>query len=80
MNRQQTAPHQTKERKTMPKDETILGNYHHPSSDSHPTESVGNQQIFDNGDQVGAIEYTPNSNGSFDLSVTNTAGDTVTKL
>ena len=57
----------------MPQDNTILGNFHAPSSDAHPGESIGNQQIFDGGLQVGSIEYIPDfDTGSLRLKVYNT--------
>lgn len=61
--------------------DSILGWFHEPSSDSHPSESIGNQQIFDGGEQVGSIEYVPDGDtGSLDLSVYNTDGDHVADL
>ncbi len=60
---------------------TILGNFHKPSSESHPSSSFGNQQIFDNRKQVGSIEYSYNTNtNNVDLTLNNTKGNKIGKL
>jgi hypothetical protein len=36
-----------------------VGSFHQPSNPgAHPADSIGNQQIWNQGEQVGAIEYT----------------------
>ena len=61
--------------------ESILGNFHEPSSDSHPDESIGNMQIFERGEQVGSIEFFPNPTvETLDLAVHNTDGDRIADL
>jgi hypothetical protein len=64
----------------MASKDTVLGNFHQPSSYSHPDESIGNQQIFDNGTQVGSLEYVVDDTGSVDIQVYNTDGDHVADL
>jgi hypothetical protein len=66
----------------MSREENIVGNFHQPTSDAHPDDSIGNQQIWDEGGrQAGAIEYIPNwKPQSLDLAITNTNGDVVAEL
>ena len=65
----------------MAKNDTILGNFHRPSSNSHPASSFGNQQVFDNGRQVGSLEYNYNVNtGRVDILLNNTKGNPIGKL
>lgn len=59
---------------------TVLGNFHQPSSTVHPNSSFGNQQVFDNGRQVGSIEYSYNNNGNVDLTLNNTKGKPIGNL
>lgn len=63
------------------KSDKIVGNFHIPSSNQHPSSSLGNQQIWDKGRQVGSIEYTPNPlTGNLDLSINNIKGTKITDL
>ena len=64
----------------MSKKDAITGNFHYPSTDKHPKESVGNQQIFDGGRQVGSLEYTPDAKEGFRIQINNTKGKKVTDL
>ncbi|MBN1294861.1 MAG: hypothetical protein JXB48_23700 [Candidatus Latescibacteria bacterium] len=64
----------------MSKINAITGNFHYPSSDKHPKESVGNQQIFDGGKQVGSLEYIPDINQGFKIQLNNKNGKKITDL
>ena len=64
----------------MAQDNTVLGNFHQPSSNQHPANSIGNQQIFDQGRQVGSVEYIPDAQGNMRLQVNNTSGNPVFNL
>ena len=64
----------------MAKKSTILGNYHYSTSNKHPKESVGNQQVFNERSQVGALEYIPDKRQGFRIDLTNTKGKKVTSL
>ena len=67
-------------RQNMSKKDKILGDFHNPTSDKHPPESVGNQQIWGNGKQVGSLEYIPDSKQGFRIQVNNPKGKKVTDL
>ena len=46
----------------MSKSDSVVGDFHKPSNlEKHPSNSIGNQQVWDNGNQVGAIEVIPNA-------------------
>ncbi len=46
----------------MGREDRAVHDFHESSNkDSHPDNSIGNQQITDDGYQVGAIEYTVDS-------------------
>lgn len=64
------------------REENVLGNFHRPSSDEHPAQSIGNMQIWGpGGGQVGSIEFIPNTQTqSLDLELYNTGGDAIAPL
>lgn len=64
----------------MSREDAILGNFHQPTTDLHPPESIGNQQIFEGGRQVGSLEYIPTPDGTLNIQVNNTSGDNVFDL
>ena len=64
----------------MAKDSTVLGNFHRPSSDKHPKESLGNQQVFDQGKQVGSLEYIPDAQGNMKIQLNNSKGKDISNL
>ena len=64
----------------MSKKDKIAGNFHYPSSDKHPPESVGNQQIWEKGKQVGSLEYIPDTKEGVNIQLNNTKGKKVTDL
>lgn len=64
----------------MAKDSTILGNFHKPSSLAHPPNSIGNQQVFEKGSQVGSLEYIPDTRGNLNIELNNKNGNFITKL
>ncbi len=46
----------------------VLGDFHQPKKPGlHPAESIGNQQVWDQGLQVAAIEYVPTQDSQLDL-------------
>lgn len=61
------------------RENNVLGNFHKPISDSHPADSLGNQQIWGpGGHQVGAIEYIFNpKTGKLEAVIKNKHGDNV---
>jgi hypothetical protein len=61
----------------MAQNDFSVGNFHKPSSQQHPSESLGNQSIIHGGRQIGSLEYTPTSNGDLNISVSNTQGKIV---
>ena len=62
----------------MSNDKSTLGNFHSPHSKGHPDNSRGNQQIIDEGKQVGSLEYFHNAEtGTLDIAVSNTKGKVV---
>ena len=65
----------------MAKGDAVLGDFHKPSNpEKHNPNSIGNQQVWYGGKQVGAIEAIPNAaTGSIDL-VLETNGGFKTKL
>lgn len=65
----------------MAQQDTILTNFHKASSKQHRGDSVGNQGVFNNGKQVGSIEFVPNAQTqSFDLQLHNKKGGHIKKL
>lgn len=64
----------------MSKKDAITGNFHYPSSNKHPKESGGNQQVFEGGKQVGSLEYIPDVKEGFCIQLNNTKGKKVTDL
>ena len=61
----------------MAQSNSDIGNFHFPSTDSHPKDSVGNQQVFDNGQQVGSLEYKPDPIKGFKISINTIKGKEV---
>ena len=62
------------------RESSVLGNFHEPSTSTHPPSSIGNQQIWGpGGSQVGSIEYVPTKTG-LDLNLYNTDGKKVSDL
>ena len=64
----------------MGKDSAITGNFHRPSSDKQPSESIGNQQVFNQGKQVGSLEYIPDAQGNMKIQLNNTKAKNITDL
>jgi hypothetical protein len=60
----------------MAKDTTILSDFHKASSDSHPANSLGNNGIFNDGSQIGSVEYMMTPNG-VDVQINNTKSNRV---
>ncbi len=59
----------------------FVGNFHIPGTDKHPSKSLGNQQIWESGKQIGSIEYLPNSETqNLDLNVFNHKGSKISNL
>jgi|GEM_PF-2898338 len=64
----------------MSRADKIIGNFHIPSTDKHPDDSIGNQQIWDRGRQVGSIEYIPDESGRLDLNISTPDGKIFKKI
>ena len=64
----------------MAQQNTVLTDFHQPSSKAHDPRSIGNQGILHQGSQVGALEYLPNAKGELDIYLSNTDGDLLNKL
>lgn len=61
----------------MSKGDATLGNFHKPTTGQHPPESIGNQPIYNDGRQVGSLEFVPQKNGTLGIQVNNTSGQEV---
>jgi hypothetical protein len=63
----------------MSKSDKTLGDFHKPSNPAqHPTNSIGNQQVWNGGKQVGAIEFEVNpKTQSLDLNFSTKGGKKV---